>query len=342
MSRALAIDLPPLAAWLARELPALGAPVAVEKFADGQSNPTYRLETEAGSYVLRRKPPGKLLASAHAIDREYRVMAALGPTPVPVPRVLHYCSDESVIGSEFFLMDYVPGRICWDPALPEVDAGERAPIHEATVRTLAALHAVDPDAVGLGDYGSRSDFLARQYKRWQGQYRAAETETIPGMEALMDWLPRHAPAETPPTTLVHGDYRLDNMIIAADAPAVLALLDWELSTLGNPLTDLAYLCVQLRLPADAGVFRGLGGLDRGAQGLPEEGQFLDWYAEATGRRVAHWDFYLAFCLFRLIAIVQGVRKRAMEGSASSGFAARVGELVYPMADLALAITGQRE
>lgn len=337
MSNRNTLDESKLATYLEKHIAGFKGPLTASKFAGGQSNPTFLLEAASGRYVLRRKPPGQLLGSAHAVDREFRVMAALRDSEVPVGRVYHLCEDDSIIGSMFYVMEFVDGRIFWDPTLPDLSNAERRAIHRETVRVLAALHNVDIDAVGLSDYGRGGNYFARQLSRWEGQYRASETERLEGMEALMQWLPANLPADDGQVTLVHGDYRLDNMIFHHQEPRAIAVVDWELSTLGHPFADLAYLCVQLRLPYE-GAFHGLGDVDRGALGIPEENEFIEQYCKQSGiDGIDHWNFYLAFCLFRLIAIVQGVRKRALSGNASSDKGLAVGELVHPMCALALDI-----
>ena len=304
--------------WLTAHVPGFRGPLELSKFATGQSNPTYRIDAASGTYVLRAKPPGALLKSAHAVDREFRVMAALGPTPVPVPRVLALADgDGSPVGRAFFVMEHLAGRIFWNPALPELDASERGAIYDAMNRTLAALHSVDPDAVGLGDYGKPGNYFARQTDRWWRQYLATARAPSAEMTALADWLTARMPEDDGQVALVHGDYRLDNMIFAKDEPRVLGLLDWELSTLGHPLADLAYQCMQWRLPQD-GTMRGLGGLNRAALGLPTEEDYVAAYARRRGlASVGDWSFYLVFAFFRLAAILQGVVRRAEEGNASN-------------------------
>ncbi|MDX1380981.1 MAG: phosphotransferase family protein, partial [Xanthomonadales bacterium] len=305
----------------------------------GQSNPTYRLDAASGRYVLRRQPPGNLLKSAHAVDREYRVMRALAGTGVPVPRVLALCEDREVIGSLFFVMEHCEGRIFWDAALPDAaDPAERAAIYDDMNRVLAALHSVDPAAVGLADYGKPGNYFARQLSRWVGQYRASELQPIPAMEELMAWLEAQQPADDGRVALVHGDYRHDNMIFHPEEPRIVAVLDWELSTLGHPLADLAYQCMQLRMPGGKGFSPGLAGLDRAALGIPAESEYVARYCERTGLEgIANWTFYLAFSFFRLAAIVQGVAKRAVDGNASNTRAAELGRWVEPLARMALQV-----
>ncbi len=311
------LDEAALAAYLPDHLPGFGRLREARKFAGGQSNPTFLLTGDGGRYVLRRKPPGQLLKSAHAVDREYRVMAALASTSVPVPPVLHLCEDEGVIGSVFFVMGFLDGRIFWDPALPELAHDERAPVFDAMNQALANLHLVDPAAVGLGDFGRPGSYFARQVARWSKQYAASETKSIAEMDGLMAWLEAEMPEDDGRVSLVHGDYRLDNMIFAPDGPRILGVLDWELSTLGHPWSDLAYQCMQWRLPNE-GVFRGLGTLDRRAHGLPNEADYVEAYCRRVGiGEIGNWTFCLAFSFFRLAAIIQGVLKRALDGNASN-------------------------
>lgn len=323
-----------LARWMQERLGTRAWPLEVRQFAGGQSNPTFLVASPEHRYVLRRKPGGTLLPSAHAIEREYRVLAALGPTRVPVPRVHALCEDPSVIGSAFYLMDYVPGRVFESSALAEVAAGERRALYEETLRVLASLHAIDPASLGLADFGRPEQFIERQIARWTKQYRAAETERIEAMEALIDWLPRHVPPEEP-ARLVHGDFRFDNMIFAESEPRVLALLDWELSTLGAPLTDLAYFCMRHRLPSAE--WGGLDGLDLVALGIPSESQCVAYYCRERGCKAptpAEWIYYLAFGMFRLTSILQGVFARARQGNASSASALTAGRRARPLAELA--------
>ncbi len=328
------LDLDRLVPYLQQHLPGFQGPVSATKFAGGQSNPTFLLDTPGGGYVLRRQPPGQLLKSAHAVDREFRVLSALAQTPVPVARAWHLCEDRDVIGSMFYLMSYEEGRIFWNPALPEVDTAARRDYYASIVATLAALHDVDIEAVGLADYGRPGNFFQRQIELWTKQYRAAETERIEPMEVLIEWLPANCPADTQHPALVHGDFRLDNLIFDKDAPRVRAVLDWELSTLGNPLADLAYFCMCLRLPS-VGLISGLRGQSHAALGIPEEAEIVDQYCALRGLPgIANWHFYLAFSFFRLAAIVQGVKARALQGNASSAAALEVGSMVGPLASLA--------
>jgi len=306
-----------------------------EKFTRGQSNPTFLLTADSGRYVLRRQPPGKLLPSAHAVDREYRVISALRDTGVPVPRTFHLCEDRQVIGSMFYVMSYVEGRIFWDPALPELDKAQRAGMYDEANRVLAALHDVDVEAVGLSDYGYPGNYYQRQIRRWVKQYRLAETECIEAMDRLIEWLPTHMPEDDGQVSLIHGDYRLENIIFQVDGPSALALLDWELSTLGHPYADLAHQCLQLRLGKNA-VFAGLGDIDRTALGIPSEADYLEAYCQRRGlAEIRNWNFHMIFSFFRLAAILQGVLKRAIDGTASSPKALDYGALAPKLASMAV-------
>jgi aminoglycoside phosphotransferase (APT) family kinase protein len=317
--------------WLAAHVTGFRGPVTVTRFEGGQSNPTYRLDAASGSYVLRRKPPGVLLPSAHAVDREFRVLAALKGSGVPVPRV-HALGEADIIGTPFYVMDHVEGRVFWDQRLPGLEPRERAAIYDSMNETIARLHRIDPQAVGLGDYGKPGNFLERQIGRWSKQYQASETETIEAMDRLIEWLPRHIPAQDA-TGIVHGDYRLDNLIFHPTEGRVVAVLDWELSTLGDPLADFAYHVMTWRISPS--VFRGLAGTDFKAVGIPDETAYVARYCERTGRgRIAGWDFYIAYSLFRIAAIMQGIAKRAIEGNAASERAAEVGRAARPIAEQA--------
>lgn len=325
-------DVAALDAYLRGHVQGYGGPLVVEQFKGGQSNPTFLLRTPGGSYVLRRKPPGKLLPSAHAIEREYRVMDALAGTDVPVPRMACLCEDVDVIGSAFYVMEYMQGRMLWDPALPGFTPDERARLFDDMNRVIAALHRVDPAAVGLADYGKPGNYFERQITRWSGQYRASETETIESMERLIEWLPRHVPAGDE-STLVHGDFRLDNLVFHATEPRVIAVLDWELSTRGHPMADFAYHAMAWTSPT--GAMRGLAGLDLGALGIPSQEAYLRRYCERTGTAPPPpdvWSFYLAYNLFRGAAISQGIMKRALDGSASSAHAIEAGRRARAIAD----------
>lgn len=332
------LDTTALGNYLEQRIPGFTGPVAADKFAGGQSNPTFKLTAAGKSYVLRRKPPGELLKSAHAVDREFRVISALQNTDVPVPRTYVLCEDEGIIGSMFYVMEYMEGRILWDPALPEAaDNQERAAIYDAMNATLAALHSVDVDAIGLSDYGRPGNYFERQVKRWSKQYRASETQHIEAMEALLRWLPANMPPDDGTVSLVHGDYRLDNMMFHATEPRVIALLDWELSTLGHPLADLANQCMAWMLPREGGVM-GLAGVDRQALGIPSDAQYIARYCERTGRAgIENWNFYMVFSLFRLAAICQGIAKRAQIGTASSAEADARGASAVPLAEMGAAL-----
>jgi aminoglycoside phosphotransferase (APT) family kinase protein len=286
--------------------------------------------------VLRRKPPGKLLASAHAVDREFRVLRALHGSGVPVAQALHLCADDAVVGSMFYLMSYVPGRIFWDPALPDLAAASRADHFHAAVDALAAIARLDVAGVGLADYGKPGNYFSRQVSRWTEQYRAAETERIEAIEALVAWLPGAVPADDGRVALVHGDFRIDNLIWNAQTPSVAAIVDWELSTLGHPFADIAYFSMALRLPRNP-VLPGLASLDRAALGIPAESALIERFATATGLDpLPHWNFLLAFQFFRLAAIAQGVLRRAQQGNASSDQALAAGRMTRTIAELGAA------
>jgi len=311
--------------------PFTGTP-EVFQYQGGQSNPTYRITTGERTYVLRRKPPGKLLPSAHAVDREYRVMKALAGTEVPVPRMLASCDDEVVLGTPFYVMEYIEGRVLWDPTLPGMPPEARRAHYDELNRVIAALHSVDYDAMGLSDFGRHGGYVERQVARWSKQYAAAGIESIPAMDRLIEWLPRHVPAGDE-TRIVHGDYRLDNVIFHPTQPRVLAVLDWELSTLGHPLSDFAYQVMAWRLtPAQ---FRGLRGCDLAALGIPDEAQYVAAYCRRTGRdAIPDFEFYLIFNMFRIAAILHGVLARARHGNAASQDAIATGSRARLVADVA--------
>jgi aminoglycoside phosphotransferase (APT) family kinase protein len=306
----------------------------MEQFKGGQSNPTYRFTAASGkSFVLRRKPPGKLLPSAHAVDREYRVIRALHGAGFPVARPHVLCEDESVIGTAFYVMDCVEGRVLWDQSLPGLSRAERAAIWDELNRVIAWLHTIDYRAVGLESFGRPGNYIERQVARWSGQYQASETEPIQAMHNLIAWLPRNIPPESA-TTVVHGDFRLDNAIFHPGEPRILAVLDWELSTLGDPLADFAYHCMSWHIPP--GQFRGIAGLDLPSLGIPSEKEYVQSYCKRTGRagiEQSHWDFYIAYNLFRIAAILQGIMKRVVDGTAASVHARDAGMRARPMAEL---------
>jgi aminoglycoside phosphotransferase (APT) family kinase protein len=328
-----ALDVARLERWLGERI-ADASPLAIQQFSGGQSNPTYLLSTPGGRYVLRRKPPGTLLPSAHAVDREFRIINALAGTDVPVPRALSYCDDVTVAGTPFYLMEYVEGRIFWNPALPGLSPPERAAAYEEMNRVIAAIHTVDPDAVGLSDFGRRENYVARQIERWSKQYRASELELIDSMEQLIDWLPKHVPPDEP-ARITHGDFRIDNLIFDRTEPRILAVIDWELATLGNAFSDFAYNCMPYRMPES--MRKGLAALDLAQLGIPSEREYVRQYLARTGRTAepapGAFDFYIAFNLFRLASILQGVAARARLGNASSEHATEAGSLTRPIADL---------
>jgi aminoglycoside phosphotransferase (APT) family kinase protein len=304
-------------AYLKEHLPGFEGPMEISKFQTGQSNPTFLLKTPGHAYVLRRKPPGTLLKSAHAVDREFRVQRALEHTDVPVAKMHLLCEDDDVIGSMFYIMDHVPGRNFNEPAMPEVSPEHRSGIIDEMGRVLAALHEVDIEKVGLADYGPTGNYFERQIGRWSKQYKASETQDIPAMNALMERLAEERPADDGQRTLVHGDYRLDNMIFDAETTDCRAVLDWELSTIGHPFADLAAVIMQWQLPAGA-EGRGMGGLDRKALGLPTDEEFIAKYCERRGLDgIENFGFYLGFCFFRMAGIIQGVLKRGLDGNASN-------------------------
>jgi aminoglycoside phosphotransferase (APT) family kinase protein len=323
-------DTAALERYMRASVEGFGGALTVEQFRGGQSNPTFLLSDGKTRYVLRRKPPGKLLPSAHAVDREFRVLKALHGTDVPVAKPYALCEDESVIGTAFYIMEFMQGRVLWDPSLPGLSTAERGAIFDEMNRVIAALHRVDYQAVGLGEYGRPGNYLERQIARWTKQYRASETERIEAMENLIEWLPKNIPAGDE-TTIVHGDYRLDNVIFHPTEPRILAVLDWELSTLGHPLADFAYHCMTWRLtPAE---FRGMQGFDFAALGIPSEADYVARYCERTGRSgIENWDFYMAFNMFRLAGILQGIMGRVVEGTASSQHAIESGKRARPMAE----------
>ncbi|MBE1291365.1 MAG: phosphotransferase [Rhodobacteraceae bacterium] len=330
------LDTAAVARWLADNLDGFEGPIEATKFDVGQSNPTFRLDSPSGQYVLRRKPPGVLLKSAHAVDREFRVQKALAGTDVPVAQMHLLCEDDDVIGSAFYVMDFIEGRNFDDPRLPELTNDQRAQVIDEMGRVLAAIHSVDINAVGLSDYGPDGNYFERQVGRWTKQYRASETETIPQMDQLIDWLTANIPTDDGKRTLVHGDYRIDNMLFAKARPEVVAVLDWELSTIGHPYADLAAVIMQWQMPP-GNEGRGLAGVDRAALGLPTDEDFIAAYCKRMGLPgIEKFGFYLAFCFFRMGAIIQGVKKRALDGNASDPErAAKLGAFVpmFAMAGL---------
>ncbi|MBX3602019.1 MAG: phosphotransferase family protein [Rubrivivax sp.] len=336
-----AFDTAALEAHLRRHLDGFAGPLAVEQFKGGQSNPTYRLRTPGRDYVMRSKPGpvSRLLPSAHAIEREFRVMQALAGSEVPVAQMLLLCDDESVIGRAFYVMGCVHGRVLWNQALPDMSPAERGAIYDEMNRVIAALHRVDPAVVGLADYGKPGNYFERQIGRWSKQYQASVTEPIDAMDRLIEWLPEHIPAsardEAQPR-IVHGDYRLDNLIFHPSEPRILAVLDWELSTLGHPLADFSYHCMSWHIPP--GTFRGIAGLDHAALGIPSEAEYIERYFRRSGRSDldvmrSDWNFYLAYNLFRIAAIVQGIARRVVDGTAASEQARSTGASARPLAEL---------
>jgi aminoglycoside phosphotransferase (APT) family kinase protein len=331
-------DLAVLESYLKQHVDGFQGPVTVEQFKGGQSNPTFKLTTPKKNYVMRSKPGpiAKLLPSAHAIEREYKVQSALAGSDVPVSKMYCLCEDEAVIGRAFYIMDCVEGRVLWDQGLAGYSNAERAAIYDEMNRVIAALHRVDYQAVGLADYGKPGNYFSRQINRWSKQYQISETEAIPAMNHLMEWLPQHIPAGDD-TTIVHGDYRLDNMIFDAKDAKVRAVLDWELSTLGHPMADFSYHCMSYHIPP--GAFRGIAGLDIKALGIPSESEYIARYAARSGREVPqeNWDFYMAYNLFRLAGILQGIMKRAVDGTASSAQARDSGTRAKHLAEMGWAV-----
>ena len=337
---ALKFDQGALQAWMDSHVDGFAGPLTIEQFKGGQSNPTYKLVTPGRQYVLRRKPPGKLLPSAHAVDREFKVMNALGHQGFPAPKMHGLCEDDAVIGTAFYVMDFVEGRIFWDPYLPDLAPARRAEIYDAANAALAQLHGIDYDAAGLGDYGKPGNYFDRQIGRWTKQYKAAQTHPIAAMDKLIEWLPAHTP-EQDRTSVVHGDYRLDNMIFHPTEPKVIAVLDWELSTLGDPLADFTYQLMQWRTPKD--IRSGFLGVDLKALGIPTEDEYVAAYCKRTGRDgIPRLDFYIAYNIFRLAGIAQGVFARSQQGNASNERAKELGALVAPMAEYAWSIAEKAE
>jgi aminoglycoside phosphotransferase (APT) family kinase protein len=337
-----AFDVAALERHLQRELPGFAGPLTVEQFKGGQSNPTYKLITPQRTYAMRSKPGpvARLLPSAHAIEREFRVMSALAQTRVPVARMHLLCEDESVIGRAFYVMQFVDGRVLWEQSLPGFTPPERGAIYDEMNRVIAALHSVDVTAVGLADFGKPGNYFQRQLARWSKQYVASQLQVIPEMDRLIDWLPANLPPsalDASQVAVVHGDYRLDNLIFDTHAPRIAAVLDWELSTLGHPLADFSYHCMAWHIPP--GTFRGIGGLDHAALGIPSERDYVRRYCERTARAdpdavMADWNFYMAYNLFRLAAITQGIAKRVVEGTAASAQARATGDATLALAQMA--------
>jgi len=340
-----AFDAAALQQHLEARLPGFAGPLSVEQFKGGQSNPTYKLITPTQSYVMRSKPGpvAKLLPSAHAIEREFTVMGGLYGTDVPVPRMLLLCDDEGIIGRAFYVMEFIEGRVMWEQSLPAFDKPGRAAIYDEMNRVIAALHNVDVKAAGLEAYGKPGNYFDRQIGRWTKQYQASITQPIDAMDRLIEWLPAHIPPsarDESQVSVVHGDYRLDNLVFAPDEPRVVAVLDWELSTLGHPLADFSYHCMSWHIPP--GSFRGLGGVDIASLGIPDEKTYVRRYCERTGRPdpdavMADWNFYLAYNMFRLAGILQGIAKRVEMGTASSAQARQAGAGARPLAEMGWAI-----
>jgi len=327
----LRFDVARLEVYLSAHVAGFAGPIVVSQFKGGQSNPTYLVETPLRRYVLRRKPPGKLLPSAHAVDREYRIISALSAQGFPVAEPVLYCADDTVAGTPFFVMAYVEGRVFWEPQMPASNPAERAAVYDAMNSTIARLHSFDPAAIGLSDYGRGENYVSRQVERWSKQYRASETQSIEDMERLIAWLPAHLPPSQPPR-VVHGDYRLDNIILKPDAPQIAAVLDWELSTLGDPLADFSYHLMQWHMPpSDAGT-GSLVDQDIAALGIPSLEAYVEAYVKRTGLDPrSHLPVYFAYNFFRLAAILQGIAGRVRDGTATSAFAAAKADLVRPLA-----------
>ena len=335
MSDTQMLNLAAVEAYLSQHLPGFDGPIEADKFQVGQSNPTFRLKTPKRDYVLRRKPPGQLLKSAHAVDREFRVQKALAGTDVPVANVHLLCQDAAIIGSDFYVMEMIEGRNFNLPTLEELTPAERGAVTDDMGRVLAALHNVDLNAVGLADYGPKGNYLERQIGRWSKQYRATETGEVVAMDKLINLLQAHIPADDGQRTLVHGDYRIDNMMFAKDGTDCVAVLDWELSTTGHPYADLGSVLMQWQMPADT-MGRGLDGIDRTAHGLPTDEEFVTAYEQRRGQKVDHLGFYVAFCFFRMASIIQGVYRRALDGNASNPEAGlKLGDLIPVFAEKGL-------
>jgi aminoglycoside phosphotransferase (APT) family kinase protein len=339
----LQFDVDRLCEYMTSHVEGFSGPLEVQQFRGGQSNPTYLLEAGSGRYVLRRKPPGKLLKSAHAVDREFRIISALYGADFPVPRPYVLCRDDEVIGTMFYIMECVEGRIFWELDLPELDPQERAAIYESTNATIAKLHGFDYRALGLDDFGKPGNYFARQISRWTGQYRASETRATPTMDQLIDWLPENIPADES-ESIVHGDFRLDNMIIHPEEPRVIAVLDWELSTIGHPLADFTYHLMAWQMPEIGIGSGGLLGKDLAALGIPAEEEYARTYCEHAGRvgGIANRNFYSAFNFFRLAAILQGIAGRVRDGTAASARAGEAERAVEPLASLGWQYAGAHD
>ncbi len=327
-------DVARLETWLVANVDEFAGPLRIERLTGGQSNPTFRLSTPTRDYVLRRKPPGPLLPRAHAIEREFKAMRALAPTGVPVPRTYALYPDEDLVGSAFFIMELVAGRSFQQPTDPSLSPAERSRLFDSMNRTIATLHNVDPAAIGLENFGPPADYLLRTADRWSKHYRQSETGAIPEMDRLIAWLPKHLPPAGE-KRLLHGDFRLDNLIVHPTEARVAAVIDWELSTVGDPLSDFAYHCMLWRFVPD--LFRGVAGLDLAAHGIPSEDEYVASYAERRGlNRIPHWHFYLAINMYRFAAILQGVYRRSLQGNAVGAEAQAMGDKVAPIARLAWA------
>ncbi|WP_144207809.1 phosphotransferase family protein [Shewanella donghaensis] len=328
-----------LSTYLENNIAGFKGPLSLEKFSGGQSNPTFKVNAQSGTYVLRRQPEGKLLKSAHAVDREFKVINALQGSDVPVPKVFHLCEDVNIIGSMFYIMEFCDGSIYWNASLAEVDTNQqRTALYDSMNKALVALHSVNIAEVGLSDYGKAGNYFKRQLERWLVQYKASELVPIPAMDKLGQWLQAHLPEDDGKVCLVHGDYRLDNIMFAKGQANIIAILDWELSTLGHPFADLAYQCMGMRMPQGLGSIDGLKGIDRSSLGIPSEDEYVAQYCQRMNiDKISNWAFYLCFSFFRLAAIVQGVAKRASQGNASNTNANQIGAFVEPLANMALEI-----
>jgi len=342
MAAVTSFDIDKLTHYLELHVDGFKGPIALEKFPGGQSNPTYKVAAQSGTYVLRSQPPGKILKSAHAVDREYQVLQALEGSGVPVGSVYHLCTDIEVIGAMFYLMEFCDGDVYWSASLPEIDQNNtRSAMYDAMNNALVALHSVDVEACGLSEYGKPGNYFQRQLGRWTSQYRLTQLQDIAAMDELIHWLEAHLPSDDGRVCLVHGDFRLDNLMFAKNSTNIIAILDWELSTLGHPYADLAYQCMQLRMPQGLGSIDGLKGVDRKSLGIPTEKEYVALYCQRMGiEKIDKWAFYLAFSFFRLAAIAQGVAKRASQGNASNEHANKVGAFVEPLAQMALSVIAQ--